>query len=307
MSILDLLRSDGSIVVNKSLAHRIGLNETIVLSELISLFLYYRGKDCLDDEGYFYCTVNTLEEHTTLQKDAQNRAIVKLADLGLIHSVKKGLPAKRHITIDEAAIAAFILSADKTAKKSPTDNDAENRHEKAEKPRQNQSAKKSPTRERKNRELEGEKTAINNTYVYNTDLEEEEETTTGLRAMILQDIREVREKYPEYETVVDDVVAAAVRDMRPIFAEEIQFLECAADIQVHPETLFKIYQRVRGELDRTARVPYAAELIQGVFDKFDIAVTYGRIGIDAAAWFLTTWTNDRINLQQHEMRKSRPK
>ncbi|MDR9796121.1 MULTISPECIES: hypothetical protein [Aeribacillus] len=38
--IIDLLRSDGSIVVNKRLAKAIGLMEAVVYSELVSMYKY---------------------------------------------------------------------------------------------------------------------------------------------------------------------------------------------------------------------------------------------------------------------------
>ena len=54
MNILDLLRADGSIVVNKKLANKIGLNEAVVLSELISRFKWHQ-KENKDKNGWFYC------------------------------------------------------------------------------------------------------------------------------------------------------------------------------------------------------------------------------------------------------------
>ena len=38
VGMLELLRSDGSIIINKNLSHAIGVEETILFSELISKF-----------------------------------------------------------------------------------------------------------------------------------------------------------------------------------------------------------------------------------------------------------------------------
>lgn len=82
--ILNLLRSDGSIVVNKTLARNIGLNEAIIYSELASKFIYYLNENKLTQDSYFYYTVEDMENDTTLTKYLQSKAIDKLVSLGLI-------------------------------------------------------------------------------------------------------------------------------------------------------------------------------------------------------------------------------
>lgn len=117
MNLFDLLRSDGSIVVNKSLAHEIGLNEAIVYSELVSLNEYWRNNDRLTDDQWFFCTVENLEKHTTLSKGQQSRTIKKLEELKLIETRRRGLPAKRYFRITDE-IYNLILSKDHSNQKS---------------------------------------------------------------------------------------------------------------------------------------------------------------------------------------------
>lgn len=109
MNLFDLLRSDGSIVVNKALAHTIGLNEAIIYSELVSLNEYWKGRDQLTNDGWFYCTVENLEKNTTLKQKTQQRAIKKLKELGLIEVKMLGIPAKRHFYITDK-IYELVLS-----------------------------------------------------------------------------------------------------------------------------------------------------------------------------------------------------
>lgn len=114
IDVLDLLKSDGSIVVNKKLAHLIGLEEAIVYAELVSKFKYWssRGETIdWDEDGkeipgnWFYCTIEDLTEATTLKKDRQNRAIRNLEDKWkLIKTTRKGLPAKRYFFITDAIL-----------------------------------------------------------------------------------------------------------------------------------------------------------------------------------------------------------
>lgn len=109
MDILDLLRSDGSIVINKKLAHKIGLNASVVLSELIARFKYHDSKGQAEG-GWFYCTKNTLEEQTSLNRYYQDKAIEELEELGLITKKTKGIPAKRYFKIHEKSILTLVTS-----------------------------------------------------------------------------------------------------------------------------------------------------------------------------------------------------
>lgn len=99
MDILDFLRSDGSIVINKKLAHEIGLNETIIYSELVSLYKYWKQRDELTEEGWFFCTYENLFENTAIQGKTASRTTNRLVKLGLIKKKRMGLPAKTYYKI----------------------------------------------------------------------------------------------------------------------------------------------------------------------------------------------------------------
>lgn len=93
-----LLRADGSIIVNKQLAKEIGLEETVLFSELISKFNYFSSRGETKD-GYFYNTIENIERDTTLTRYKQDRAIKKLKELNLIDTKVLGNPATRHFKI----------------------------------------------------------------------------------------------------------------------------------------------------------------------------------------------------------------
>ena len=145
MNLFDLLRSDGSIVVNKSLAHEIGLNEAIIYSELVSLHEYWRKQERLTDDQWFFCTVENLEKHTTLSKGQQSRVIKKLEELKLIETRRRGLPAKRYFKITDE-IYNLVLS----------------------KAHSNQKSHNAPTSGEIMRDTESTKQAGNNTRTNNT-------------------------------------------------------------------------------------------------------------------------------------------
>lgn len=99
--LIDLLRSDGSIVVNKNLIHSIGLNASIMYSELASKRAYFEERGQLTEDGYFYNTVDNMRLDTGLGEKPQKTAIEKLERLGLIKMENRGMPSTRHFKLIE--------------------------------------------------------------------------------------------------------------------------------------------------------------------------------------------------------------
>jgi len=99
--LFELLRSDGSITLNKALIHSIGLNEAILYCELISRFNYFAERNQLTDDGYFFNTINDLQAGTSLSVKQQRKALNRLEDINLISTRLQGMPAKRHFKIND--------------------------------------------------------------------------------------------------------------------------------------------------------------------------------------------------------------
>ena len=98
--LIDLLRNDGSIIVNKNLAFAVGLENAVVYSELVSKYKYFVDKRELTKDGFFYNTVDNFRYDTTLTDKRQRKAIKQLEKLGLIETDLRGLPPKRHFRIN---------------------------------------------------------------------------------------------------------------------------------------------------------------------------------------------------------------
>ena len=104
---LGMLRSDGYITVNKTLARNIGLVPATIFSELCSKYAFFKNNNTLQD-GYFYCTIPDLEKNTGLTKDEQSTAVNKLIKFGLIEKKVKKLKG------DEAPKRYFKVVEDVT-------------------------------------------------------------------------------------------------------------------------------------------------------------------------------------------------
>jgi len=147
MSILELLRSDGSITINKKLAHAIGIDATIMYSELISKHFYFDARQELTDDGFFFNTVENMQADTALSKYQQSKAIKKLVELDLIKHRNKGLPQRRYFKImlnSESKVSQLLATGEKL--------------------------KNSTFKSKKTKQTEVEKVDSNNTKVNNTNL-----------------------------------------------------------------------------------------------------------------------------------------
>ena len=96
MNVYEMLSRDNYLTVNKLLMRHIGISESILLSELCyrRQFLDRSGK--MTKDGFFYATVEDVEEETTLNDYAQRKILDKLKDMGLVEVERRGLPAKRY-------------------------------------------------------------------------------------------------------------------------------------------------------------------------------------------------------------------
>ena len=102
-----LLSSSAFLVVNKELAKQIGLNETVLLADLISKEQYFIDNKQLN-EGWFFNTAKNIEDDTTLTSHQQRKAIKNLKSLGIIETQLIGIPAKQHFKIIENKLLSYF-------------------------------------------------------------------------------------------------------------------------------------------------------------------------------------------------------
>lgn len=101
MNVLQLIASSSFVVVNKQLVKELGLEEALMLGELASEYSYWLDREELTDDGYFYSTVENVEDNTGLSDYKQRKALNSLKQKGLVDVDLRGLPAKRFVKIFE--------------------------------------------------------------------------------------------------------------------------------------------------------------------------------------------------------------
>lgn len=103
MGILQLISTSNFITVNKDLIKVLGLEEAILLGELASEYNYWNTRNEIEN-GYFYSTIENIEEKTTLTAYKQRKCLENLKNKGIIDIQIKGMPAKRYIKINEEQV-----------------------------------------------------------------------------------------------------------------------------------------------------------------------------------------------------------
>lgn len=110
------------ILMNRGIMRELGVNPTLILSELLSRFNYHASKNELEKDGSFYCKIDKLEELTTLKYKAQASAIVALEKKGLVKADNRDGNVRYFTIMIDAVYALIEKFSKKVAKKEKTEN-----------------------------------------------------------------------------------------------------------------------------------------------------------------------------------------
>lgn len=128
--IIKLLNSDNTVSANRLLAHALGIKAALLFNSLVGKQAYYEKHSMLDSEGWFYSTVEDMQESTSMAICKQRSAIKVLTDKGLVEVSKRGMPARRHFRLrDDVELLDKLLEQGKeiSAEHNPIAQSDENR------------------------------------------------------------------------------------------------------------------------------------------------------------------------------------
>ena len=98
--LLKLISNENYIIVNRDLIKEIGLDETILLSELCSEQNYWKSKDKLGKDGFFFSTIENIENNIGFKKKKQLTLLKDLKSRNLIEVKYHDMPKKRYIKVN---------------------------------------------------------------------------------------------------------------------------------------------------------------------------------------------------------------
>ena len=103
MSILKLLASENYITVNKTLIKELGLEGAVLFGTLCSEYDLWSKQGKLKD-GKFFCSLEKIEELTTLSPYKQRKLLSELQEKGFLTVTLEGLPAMRYFELHEEQV-----------------------------------------------------------------------------------------------------------------------------------------------------------------------------------------------------------
>lgn len=109
--ILSHISSQSFLVVNKKILQILGPNQTILLSNLIDKYQYFRDRGRLVKNEWFFLTREKQMEQTGLTEHHWNTSRSELENRELIVTKRMGVPARLHYKIDLRQIWALIKTS----------------------------------------------------------------------------------------------------------------------------------------------------------------------------------------------------
>lgn len=103
MSVLKLIASENYITVNKTLIKELGLEGAVLFGTLCSEYDLWSKQGKLKD-GKFFCSLEKIEELTTLSPYKQRKLLSELQEKGLLTVTLEGLPATRYFELNEEQV-----------------------------------------------------------------------------------------------------------------------------------------------------------------------------------------------------------
>lgn len=99
-----IIRSSNYWNLSKPLVKKLGIETAFLFTNLIEADEMMKTKD-----GWFFQTIEKLEDVTTLSRHKQDNSIKQLQEIGLIEVSVKGMPAKRYFKINEESLIAILF------------------------------------------------------------------------------------------------------------------------------------------------------------------------------------------------------
>lgn len=105
----NILGNQAYIAVYRKLIKTIGLINSIVLSLLYNYAIFYHSKDSLDDKGYFFKSMASIEEELNVSSHIIRTSLKKLKEKGLIDYKRKDSPPKLYFYVNVLKIRDLLI------------------------------------------------------------------------------------------------------------------------------------------------------------------------------------------------------
>ena len=105
----DILGNQSYLAVYKKLIKSIGLVDAIILSFLYNYAIFFYSKESLDNNGYFYKSMGSMEIELNISSHIIRTSLKKLKALGLINYIRKDIPPKLYFYVNVLKIRDLLI------------------------------------------------------------------------------------------------------------------------------------------------------------------------------------------------------
>jgi len=109
----EILISNSFFVMNKKIVKKFDADTALLLSSFAEAEIAFS-----DDNGWFFQTIETVEEMTGLQRKKQERCIKKLIENGILEQKNIGMPRKRYFRLNYEKINEIVFESNIKSKNS---------------------------------------------------------------------------------------------------------------------------------------------------------------------------------------------
>ena len=102
----ELILSNNFWALNKTVVRALGIEASLILTVLTEA-----ESMMSDEDGWFFQTIETIEEITTIKRHRQDISIKLLAELEILEHKNKGVPMKRYFRINYDKLANYIVGS----------------------------------------------------------------------------------------------------------------------------------------------------------------------------------------------------
>lgn len=106
---MNILSQSAWWTLNKNITKELGIDASILLSDLLWRQEYWEGRKDLDSEGFFFCKREEIENDTTLTLHRQNKALMLLKDKCLIEYKTKGVPPITRFKVNKKYLNKLVM------------------------------------------------------------------------------------------------------------------------------------------------------------------------------------------------------
>jgi hypothetical protein len=94
--------------LQKAYLYAMKKDEAVVLTFLLD-FYYNLDKAYTLEGGWFFCTVETLQQDAFVEPKAQTRILQALEDLGVLATCRRGMPSRRYIRLIPEGLNKLLI------------------------------------------------------------------------------------------------------------------------------------------------------------------------------------------------------